>query len=110
MKQGPSCISFCPLWILYNSKNHFNDNIFENKCCHCNEGSLYCCYTLYILQTIVVINNSVPDLRRHGLNTPQNAHSVYRRSFAVFWSIVLQSSHSIQTPKCLYGSCPRDNH
>ena len=20
---------------------HFNDNVFESKCCRCNEGSLY---------------------------------------------------------------------
>ena len=41
IKQGLSYISFCPLRILYNSKFILNCNIFGDKCCRCNEGSLY---------------------------------------------------------------------
>ena len=40
IKQGLPDISFCPLRILYNN-SHYNSNIFGNKCCRCNEGSLY---------------------------------------------------------------------
>ena len=40
IKQGLSYISFFPLRILYNN-SHYNGNISGNKCCRCNEGSLY---------------------------------------------------------------------
>ena len=29
------------LGLFYNSKFHFNDNLFGNRCCGWNEGSLY---------------------------------------------------------------------
>ena len=45
LKQGLSYISFCPLRILHNSKFIIMATFIWNKCCLCNEGSLYEQYT-----------------------------------------------------------------
>ena len=40
-KQDLSYISIYPFSILYNSIFILKGNVFWNKCCRCNEGSLY---------------------------------------------------------------------
>ena len=41
IKQGHSYISFMSIKDSLQQQIHFNGNIFGNKCCRCNEGSLY---------------------------------------------------------------------
>ena len=47
-KQDLSYMSLCSLSILYNSKIHFNGNIFGNKCCHCHKGLLYMYFQMHV--------------------------------------------------------------
>ena len=53
-KQSLSYILFCPLRILYNSKFIIMATFFGNKCCRCNEGSLY--LTNRFLLTMITLN------------------------------------------------------
>ena len=41
LKHGIFCISFLLIKNSLQQQIHFNGNIFGNKCCHSNEGSLY---------------------------------------------------------------------
>ena len=54
IKQSLSYISFYPLRILLLQQIHYNGNISGNKCCHCNEGSLYLFSSYLYLKTYVV--------------------------------------------------------
>ena len=37
---------------------HYNGNVFANKCCHCNEGSLYMYFLSRICTVLIVPANS----------------------------------------------------
>ena len=66
IKHGIFCISFSSLGILYKLQIHFNSNIFGNKSCRCNEGSLYSVFTnnwfyAYAFMNIIHLKRTNPN-------------------------------------------------
>ena len=79
---------------------HFNGNVFENKCCHCNEGSLYSSISSDTVSMLSDQNFCCPDIPQgnffndvahlRGMNTLSGEATV--KILPTFWAASVQFS------------------
>ena len=84
---SPKCMNPVILHIILSIKDslqqqiHYNGKIFGNKCCHCNEGSLY---ILCLLMKTFIMGYTL-ELRCHGASKESPKRYLWRKKEKQLW-------------------------